>query len=94
MIGQLAASIVRIFDTAGAVAGAGFLVSDRHVLTCAHVVVRALGMLDATTEMPEALLRLDFPLVARGAIQAARPVFFNGLDAITRQHSATTATTT
>lgn len=69
--GPLEASIVRIFDAAGLVVGAGFLVSSVHVLTCAHVVTRALGLPDGTSEAPEAELTLDFPLVpSEGAVTA------------------------
>lgn len=76
MIGQLEASVVRILDPAGAVAGAGFLVSDRHVLTCAHVVARALGLTDLSAAMPEAEVTLDFPLVARGMTLTARAILW------------------
>lgn len=76
MIGELEASVVRIFDAAGGIAGAGFLVSERHVLTCAHVVCSALGVQDAIPEMPQAVLHVDFPLVAKGTTLTARPIFW------------------
>jgi hypothetical protein len=41
MIGQLEASVVRILDAAGAVAGAGFLVSDRSYRPFADVLQHA-----------------------------------------------------
>lgn len=48
---------VRIWDADGAFRGAGVLVSNRHVLTCAHVVPG-----DATAlAAPAAQLRVDFP---------------------------------
>ncbi len=37
-------SLVRIHTKAGGVAGAGFLVGERHILTCAHVIAQALGL--------------------------------------------------
>jgi len=55
-------AIVRIYSPAGGVAGAGFLVAPRLVLTCAHVVGEA-------TEVA-----LDFPLLAPGREQAAQIV--------------------
>jgi len=61
MTGQLEASIVRIFAKNGAIVGTGFLVSGRCILTCAHVVDRALGLSQAAQEMPAAEIRFDFP---------------------------------
>jgi len=46
------------------VVGVGFLVTDRHILTCAHVVVIALGLPDDPPDPPQADLFLDFPLLA------------------------------
>jgi len=58
---QLRASIVRIHDRHGSVVGAGFLVTDREILTCAHVVARALGISESTPEQPgEKILTLTF----------------------------------
>src|SRR6266536_350566 len=71
---QLKASIARIFlrgqDTT---IGIGFLVPDKHVLTCAHVVIQALGLRD-TSSLPEANVHLDFPFVAPGRSFTARIV--------------------
>ena len=61
---QLVASIVRIRAAKGRIVGAGFLVGEKHVLTCAHVIARALGLSDDTPESPRAEVCLDFPLVA------------------------------
>jgi hypothetical protein len=38
---SLEASLVRIHTTDGRVVGAGFLVGEMHILTCAHVVAGA-----------------------------------------------------
>ncbi len=76
---QLKASIVRIFlkgdeHTAEHIAvGVGFLIPDKNILTCAHVVVQALGLRDAS-RMPEADLCLDFPFVASDKLFKARVV--------------------
>src|SRR4051794_13480127 len=39
---------VRLLDTAGQIVGAGVLVDGDHVLTCAHVVTKAVGTGDPT----------------------------------------------
>ncbi len=43
--------------------GAGFLVSPRHILTCAHVIIDVLDLPENTREAPEGLIYLDFPLL-------------------------------
>jgi hypothetical protein len=65
-------AIVRIHDADGDVVGTGFLVGDRYILTCAHVVAYALDIPEDTTEPPEAMLELDFPLLVAGEILSAR----------------------
>jgi WD40 repeat protein len=71
---QLTASIVRLFTSGGAVAGAGFLVSQRHVLTCGHVVAQALGIPQDSPDPPTGQVQLDFPLIQPGQVLAARVV--------------------
>ncbi|UJW30391.1 trypsin-like peptidase domain-containing protein [Saccharothrix sp. AJ9571] len=66
----LSPAVVRIRNTAGAVVGAGLLVSAEHVCTCAHVVASALGGSDDTAEPPEGLMSLDFPMLGSQARQA------------------------
>ena len=44
--------------------GAGFLVDERYIFTCAHVVTQALGLPEDVPEVPQVLVLLDFPLVA------------------------------
>ena len=72
MTAQLEPSIVRIHTVDGKTVGAGFLVTERQVLTCAHVVTAALDLPDDTTERPQAEVHLDFPLVAPEHILIAR----------------------
>ncbi len=61
-------AIARIYRThtngITTVVGAGFLVSDRHLLTCAHVITEALGIPSNTQEPPTGTIELDFPLIA------------------------------
>ena len=72
MTKEITSSIVRIRNDRDQVIGAGFLVSDRHILTCAHVVARALGVSDTTADVPSGTVRVDFPLVAPGEMLNAR----------------------
>jgi len=74
MTDQLTASIVRIFSASETIAGTGFLVAERQVLTCAHVVAQALGLSHDTPDMPQAKVHLDFPLVTSGPILTARVI--------------------
>src|SRR5215471_15716705 len=61
---QLKAAIVRIFATQGYIVGMGFLVSERAVLSCAHVITAALHIAEDTPDAPTATILLDFPLIA------------------------------
>lgn len=69
-------SIVRIYSKSERVVGAGFLVSTKYILTCAHVVADALGLPRSTTEIPEEKISLDFPLVSVGERFKAKVVFW------------------
>ncbi|NEO61215.1 MAG: trypsin-like serine protease [Moorea sp. SIO4G2] len=71
---QLRAAIARIRQAKGRVVGAGFLVSDQHILTCAHVVNAALGKQLNTPDQPNQEIDLDFPLVASGNTLRGRVV--------------------
>jgi hypothetical protein len=44
--------------------GAGFLVTPRHILTCAHVVNDSLGFPQDYAERPTTPIWLDFPLLS------------------------------
>jgi hypothetical protein len=70
----LDAAIARVHTADGGVVGGGFLVGPREVLTCAHVVARALGLRDGDPPAADAEVRLDFPLVAPGQTVTARVV--------------------
>jgi energy-coupling factor transporter ATP-binding protein EcfA2 len=60
---SLEASLVRIRTADGRVVGAGFLVGEHHILTCAHVVSQALGLPDSPVDPLQGAVSLDFPLV-------------------------------
>ena len=64
------------------VAGSGFLLREREVLTCAHVVTRALGLPDDVPEPPSNPVSLDFPLLAPGQCLAARVALWHPQDDI------------
>jgi vWA-MoxR associated protein C-terminal domain/vWA-MoxR associated protein middle region (VMAP-M) 1/Trypsin-like peptidase domain len=68
-------SIVRIFSGKNVV-GAGFLISERHLLTCAHVVIAALKLPRNTLELPAGIVEFDFPLIAPGQRVMAKVVFW------------------
>lgn len=61
-------AITRIFDAQGHVVGTGFLVAPGYVMTCAHVVLQAIGV-DFDSEQYDfavvpvgAIITLDFPM--------------------------------
>ncbi len=74
---SLEASLVRIRSANGRVVGAGFLVGERHILTCAHVITKALGLADDTADKPSSLVSLDFPRLASHTLLTARVVFWS-----------------
>ena len=69
---MLEAGIARVLSPEGQVLGGGFLVGPGEVVTCAHVVARALGLPDGGRPASDAEVWLDFPLVAPGEKVAAR----------------------
>jgi hypothetical protein len=58
------------------VIGAGFLVGERHILTCEHVGAGALSLADDTPEKPQAPVSLDVPQGALGQLLTARVVLW------------------
>lgn len=54
---------MRILDTNEEPTGAGFLVGDREIITCAHVVAKAIGISEKLSKHPWDAIRLDFPLI-------------------------------
>jgi hypothetical protein len=57
---SLEASLVRIHSADGHVVGAGFLVGERHILTCAHVISKALDLAGSPVDPPSGVVSLDF----------------------------------
>jgi len=66
MTKSVESAIVRLYSTNRHAVGAGFLVRERHILTCAHVVAEALGLNSAEAPPDWAEVHLNFPLLAPG----------------------------
>ncbi len=73
---SLNASLVRMRTTDGRVVGAGFLVGERQIITCAHVVSQALDLSDYPLDAPQGLIALDFPLIPPRTLYSARVVLW------------------
>ena len=69
---MLDAAVVRLRAHTGEVVGSGFLVEAGHVVTCAHVVARALGRNPQEAPVETDAVLLDFPLVAAGVMVRAQ----------------------
>src|SRR5215467_1093848 len=81
MSDYIQASIARIFTNEGAVVGAGFLVSKKHLLTCAHVVLKALGNSWNNDETSQDPIILDFPLSSSGNLLTAHVICWQPIQA-------------
>jgi V8-like Glu-specific endopeptidase len=73
---SLEASLVRIHTADGHVVGAGFLVGERHLLTCAHVVSQALDLAGSPIDPPLEIVSLDFPHIPPHTLLTARVVLW------------------
>jgi WD40 repeat protein/type II secretory pathway predicted ATPase ExeA len=67
-----AAFTVRFLTKAATAAGIGALVTERHIITCAHVVNVALGRDHTSQDKPTELVTVDFPLLAEVPTVQAR----------------------
>ena len=70
----LGASLVRIRAMDGGVIGAGFLVGERQILTCAHIVSQACSPTDHLLDVPQGVVSLDFPLISPRSLFTAKVV--------------------
>jgi uncharacterized protein YjbI with pentapeptide repeats len=73
-------SVVRIFYGDNSIAGTGFLISARHVLTCAQVVGSALDLRNVASRLPQGEIRLDFPYLSPGAYLGGKVVLWQSFD--------------
>jgi hypothetical protein len=71
-------SLARVRAPGGKLVGAGFVVADRLLCTCAHVVAEALGGSAASADPPNGVVVVDFPFLGdaryEGKVSAWRPV--------------------
>ena len=75
-LAEFKASFVRISTQDGVPVGAGFLVSEGQVLTCAHVVAAALGddAIQAHAEIPQGTVNLNFHFLRGQPLRTASVV--------------------
>jgi tetratricopeptide (TPR) repeat protein len=71
---QARGAIVRIWGERNAIVGVGFLVGERHVVTCAHVVARALNLPHDARKPENATVALDFPLLPGDPVRRSASV--------------------
>lgn len=71
---NIKSSVVRILSQSNEIVGVGFLISNKHVMTCAHVVAAVLNVSDESPDAPDGVISFDFPLVAPGTFIKGRVV--------------------
>jgi WD40 repeat protein len=71
---SLDTSLIRIRSADGGVIGAGFLVGERQILTCAHVVSQACGLSSHLLDVPQGVISLDFPLISPRTLFTAKVI--------------------
>ncbi len=70
-------NIVRIFDLHEEIVGAGCLIMNQYILTCAHVVADALNIPHNTVEVPTSKIFVDFVQIAPNIRLSTQIVFWN-----------------
>jgi hypothetical protein len=77
-------AIVRIRDEFESIVGAGFAVSQAHILTCAHVVREALSQTDQTIQEQmsegEVVVSLDFPYLGADLLETRLLIYKPDID--------------
>jgi hypothetical protein len=91
MIEDIQLSIVRIYKLRKnkndeiRIVGAGFLVSEEYIITCAHVVNQSIEEDVTSTKKPTEIIECDFPLISpvtslETTVEMWKPVKFNSND--------------
>ena len=94
MIEDIQLSIVRIYKLRKnkndeiRIVGAGFLVSEEYIITCAHVVNQSIEEIEedvTSTKKPTEIIECDFPLISpvtslETTVEMWKPVKFNSND--------------
>ncbi len=71
-------SIIRVYSSNNQVVGTAFMVNDRRILTCTHVVQDALGIDDKQkTDFPSDMIKVDFPLSKQKIPCSAQVIFWD-----------------
>ena len=68
------AFVVRVLGSSGQPVGAGVLVGERRIVTCAHVANTALGADQRAQDRPGGLVTVDFPLLSLSEQLTARVI--------------------
>ena len=71
-------SLVRVLNQRRIIVGAGFLVSQKHIMTCSHVVLEALGIPNQSLKIIAGQLDVDFPFIDANKTFSAK-VLVHGL---------------
>lgn len=82
MLQTIEVSTIRILGLNNSSIGAGFMIADRHAVTCAHVVSDALAFLKLPETRPQGIIKIDFPLVSPGKIISAKVIAWQAFDDI------------
>ncbi|SEH04435.1 trypsin-like serine peptidase [Candidatus Venteria ishoeyi] len=61
--------IARVWKKGGGIAGTAFLVTEKHLLTCAHVVNFVFGKEKNYTDKPTDSFEVDFPYFGKSKIR-------------------------
>lgn len=74
MSDQIKSSLTRILNIHESVVGTGFLISQQHVITCAHVIAESLGIHGPGLRVEAASIGIDFPFIAPSRRMSAKVV--------------------
>jgi WD40 repeat protein/S1-C subfamily serine protease len=73
---SIEAALIRVRTAQKEIVGAGFLVGERQLLTCAHVVIQALELDEPPADLPSTTISFDFPFLAPQNFCHAKVIFW------------------